>query len=398
MALPTMRLASKLGQRLGQTRALSCIPPLPADQRPKPDMAWLDLRGTGLSVAERLAIEELLLRHDPLERCWGIVGLHEPTQNRILDFALPPYDWDTQRKLASSQFVDEYGHATRGVNQSCTIILGIGGKPEKLINIDAARNDGVLVLRRFSGGGTVVVDHSSLWTTFIGRTSILPHVKPFPREIMQWSVDAVYGSAFESWEEQMRASRLLDKPKGNFPMRASRLLDKPKGRETLVFQGKSCGVSEGDGETLTLPPSPIESQQVNHSDTSPMFQLKENDYSLGERKIGGNAQAIVKGGWIHHTSFLFDFVDKNMGYLKLPNKRPDYRGNRSHNDFLVRMKDHYGDKSNKNDFFECVKKGTNESFELEEVSLNDVLTIATEQFGGLQEWWDTKCRTKVVKF
>ena len=84
-------------------------------------------------------------------------------------------------------------------------------------------------------------------------------------------------------------------------------------------------------------------------------------------------------------------------HLTLPDKRPDYRGNRSHNDFLVRMKDHYGKSSTKNDFFEHVKKGTNESFEIEEVSLNDVLAIASEKFGGLQEWWDTKCRTKVVK-
>lgn len=372
-----MAFASRLCQRVGQQHRVAArhySKTLNAAQQDLPKLSWLDLRGTGLSAAERLAIEELLLRHDPLERCWGIVGLHEPTQNKILDFALPPYDWNTQRKLATSQLVDEYGHHTRGVNQSCTIILGIGGKPEKLINIDAARDDGVLVLRRFSGGGTVVVDHSSLWTTFIGRNSLLPHVKPFPREIMKWSVDAVFGSAFESWGKQFKPSR----------------------RQTLVFKGKSCGFSGGVGESLILPPSPNETQEIQNTDT-PLFQLRENDYVLGERKIGGNAQAIVKDGWIHHTSFLYDFVDNNMEYLTLPDKRPDYRGNRSHNDFLVRLKEHYGEKSSKNAFFEHVKKGTNESFELEEVSLNDVLTIAAEQFGGLQEWWDTKCRTKVVK-
>ncbi len=86
-----------------------------------------------------------------------------------------------------------------------------------------------------------------------------------------------------------------------------------------------------------------------------------------------------------------------MEYLTLPDKRPDYRGDRSHNDFLVRLKEHYGEKSSKNAFFEHVKKGTSDSFDLEETSLNDVLTIATEQFGGLQDGWDTKCRTKVVK-
>ena len=228
-----------------------------------PKLSWLDLRGAGLSAAERLAIEELLLRHDPLERCWGIIGLHEPTRNRLLNFALPPYDWNTQRKFANSQSDDEYGHETEGqINQSCAIILGIGGKPEKLINLDAARNDGVLVLRRFSGGGTVVVDHSSLWTTFIGRNSILPHVTPYPREIMQWSVDAVFGSAFESWGRQTKNN--------------TSLVDKPKGRQTLVFQGKSCGISGGVGESLILPPSSQSKAQLSNDNANtidPQFTL-----------------------------------------------------------------------------------------------------------------------------
>ena len=120
-----MRFASRLGQRLVQNRAAARYynNTLHAAQQDLPKLSWLDLRGTGLSAAERLAIEELLLRHDPLGRCWGIVGMHEPTQNKILDFALPPYDWNTQRKLATSQHVDEFGHHTGGVNQSCTIIF-----------------------------------------------------------------------------------------------------------------------------------------------------------------------------------------------------------------------------------------------------------------------------------
>ena len=81
--------------------------------------------------------------------------------------------------------------------------MGIGGKPERLIDIESAKNDGVLVLKRFSGGGTVVVDHSSLWTTIIGRNDLLPEVKPYPREIMAWSADVIFGPAFESWNREM---------------------------------------------------------------------------------------------------------------------------------------------------------------------------------------------------
>ncbi|EED89684.1 predicted protein, partial [Thalassiosira pseudonana CCMP1335] len=139
--------------------------------------------------------------------------------------------------------------------------------------------DGVLVLKRFSGGGTVVVDHDSLWTTFIGRNEVKMGVstsgsrecvKPFPREIMEWSADI------------------------------------------------------GD--------------EVEEDSTTPKFQLRENDYVLGERKMGGNAQSIVSGGFLHHTSFLWDFDNTNMEYLTIPDKRPDYRGNRSHDDFLAKLK------------------------------------------------------------
>lgn len=359
-----------------------------AADRPKPKVSWLDLRGAGLSAVERLAIEELLLRHDPLERCWAIIGVHEPTENRMLNVALPPHDdWSSQRKRATDKLTDVYGHENEGLNRSCAIIMGIGGKAERLIDVESAKKDGVLVLKRFSGGGTVVVDHSSLWTTFIGRNAVLPHVKPFPREIMQWSADAIFGPAFESWNREIHATT---------GFRGSE-----KGRQTLVFKGTSCGLSGGVGESLILPPSTTkefrQQQSTNSGHTLPTFRLRENDYVLGERKIGGNAQSIVSGGFLHHTSFLWDWDDMNMEYLTLPQKRPDYRGDRSHDEFLVRLKDHYGKHSAKNSLFGHVKIATNESFELEEMTLSEVLKIAHDKFGGLQEWFDGKCRTKVVK-
>jgi hypothetical protein len=38
----------------------------------KSKICWLDLRRSGLSVVERLVIEEALLRHDPQQRQWAI--------------------------------------------------------------------------------------------------------------------------------------------------------------------------------------------------------------------------------------------------------------------------------------------------------------------------------------
>ncbi|KAG7380121.1 hypothetical protein PHYBOEH_011580 [Phytophthora boehmeriae] len=70
-----------------------------------------------------------------------------------------------------------------------TIVMGISGKPEQLLHQDAVKRDGIPVLKRFSGGGTVIVDHSTVFTTFICNTKDFPQVKAFPREIMAWSSD-----------------------------------------------------------------------------------------------------------------------------------------------------------------------------------------------------------------
>jgi len=74
------------------------------------------------------------------------------------------------------------------------------------------------------------------------------------------------------------------------------------------------------------------------------FEARENDYVFGEKKFGGNAQYIQKGRWLHHTSFLWDFDPANMEYLLLPERRPKYRENRSHTDFLCTLRPHFHQK------------------------------------------------------
>jgi lipoate-protein ligase A len=49
------------------------------------------------------------------------------------------------------------------------------------------------------------------------------------------------------------------------------------------------------------------------------------DYVFGERKFGGNAQSIIKGRWVHHTSFLWDFQPAHMALLQHPPRMPAYR-------------------------------------------------------------------------
>ena len=182
---------------------------------------FLELENT--PVYEQLLIEESLLRAD--ERNWCIVNYGAPD----------------------------------------AIVMGISGKPEQLLNLEQVN---IPVIKRYSGGGTVVVDKNTLFVSLICKTA-LHLAKPYPEPIMRWS-ESIYKSV------------------------------------------------------------------ICH----PEFQLKENDFVLKNLKFGGNAQYIKKDRFVHHTTFLWDYDDNKMEtYLKLPEKRPAYRQNRRHSDFLCRLKD-----------------------------------------------------------
>lgn len=71
------------------------------------------------------------------------------------------------------------------------------------------------------------------------------------------------------------------------------------------------------------------------------MNLKENDYVIGERKWGGNAQYLCKGRWLHHTSMLWNYHPHNMRYLLMPEKVPAYRQLRNHEDFLCRLESYF---------------------------------------------------------
>jgi len=67
------------------------------------------------------------------------------------------------------------------------------------------------------------------------------------------------------------------------------------------------------------------------------FTLNEHDYAFQDKKFGGNAQAITRGRWLHHTSFLWDYQPSIMSVLKHPDRVPEYRQQRLHDDFLIKL-------------------------------------------------------------
>lgn len=180
-----------------------------------------------LSILEQLQLEEALLRAD--QRNWCLVN-----------YGSPP-----------------------------AIVLGISGKLEELIHEETWHAAPIPIIRRFSGGGTVIIDENTCFVTFICNASFIP-ISPFPVSIMQWT-EEIYRPLFK-----------------------------------------------------------------NHP-----FSLKENDYTLDQRKFGGNAQSITKQRWLHHSSLLWDFYPQRMDYLKIPKKMPAYRQQRPHADFLCGLKEYW---------------------------------------------------------
>src|SRR5262249_25845798 len=151
-------------------------------------------------------------------------------------------------------------------------VMGISGKMEELVDCAKADENGIPLIKRFSGGGTVVVDENTLFITFICQKQAHPF-PAYPEPIMKWT-------------EQIYV------------------------------------------------------QALKH----PHIRLRENDFVLGDRKFGGNAQYIKKDRWLHHTSLLWDYDPDKMSVLLHPKKAPPYRAGRRHEGFLCRLSDHFTDK------------------------------------------------------
>jgi lipoate-protein ligase A len=207
----------------------------------------------GCPIFEQLQIEEALLRSD--ERNWCIIN----------------------------------------EGSSPAIVMGISGKPHELIDLDQARNNNIPIIKRFSGGGTVIVDEQTLFVTFIFQKDTFSF-PAYPEPILKWT-ESIYKPVFN------------------------------------------------------LDP----------------FHLRENDYVIGEKKCGGNAQYIRKDRWLHHTSFLWDYHPEKMNYLLHPKKTPTYRAGRAHSDFLCRLSDHLPCKTA---FLDSLKKHLSSNFVLQETEFS----------------------------
>ncbi|KAF8819877.1 hypothetical protein IE077_004591 [Cardiosporidium cionae] len=169
-----------------------------------------------------------------------------------------------------------------------TVVLGLSGKPQTVIEDTVGSSEPIFLIRRYTGGGTVLVDKRAVICSLI-----LPHcltgVKPYPKDVMEWTYNEFY-------------SHQLYNP---------------------LFKSTFC-LHESDYALHEFSPSNGETNCLNKQ----------------YRKVGGNAQAFSRHYVVHHTSFLWDTNTEDMErILPTPSKQPKYRVGRRHSEFLTSIRE-----------------------------------------------------------
>lgn len=184
---------------------------------------------------------------------------------------------------------------------SPAIVMGISGKPSELVDEQKTSQANIPIIRRFSGGGTVIVDEETIFVTFICQKTLHPF-PAYPEPILKWSA-SLYRAVH------------------------------------------------------------------------PNLALRENDFVIGEKKCGGNAQYIKKDRWLHHTSFLWNWSKERMDLLLHPKKTPHYRAGRSHDDFLCRLCDYAIDKPS---WVRRLKEEVGRRYVVNEIEIEEVTCLMNQ--------------------
>ncbi|XP_042406284.1 putative lipoate-protein ligase A [Zingiber officinale] len=79
-----------------------------------------------------------------------------------------------------------------------TIVMGISGRPSELVELKPVLRDQIPVIRRFSGGGTVIIDNGTLFVSLICNKNAIPGLQPYPHPIMSWT-GQMYGQVLREF-------------------------------------------------------------------------------------------------------------------------------------------------------------------------------------------------------
>lgn len=240
-------------------------PDLPDALSPAPAAVWFDVEFP--SVEENLAVDEALLEQ-------AHEGLTTETWVRTWMAAEP------------------------------TIVLGSSSRMDEEIDMVRCDAAGVRVVRRPSGGATVVLGPGCLmWSV------ITPHPTATP------SIEAIHAAMLEPLAESLNtALQRATSPAGRRVVR--------RGTSDLAIIESDTGADDADLHDLHTAPG-------------------QRDFAtaVGERKISGNALRVRRHGVLYHGTLLDSFDLALVGsVLRHPPREPDYRSQRSHGDFLANLK------------------------------------------------------------
>jgi lipoate-protein ligase A len=162
------------------------------------------------------------------------------------------------------------------------VVVGYANKVAREVNVEVCRELGIPILRRCSGGGTVVQGPGCLHYSLILRIdfdSALQTVTGTNRFVMERNRAAL---------EKLIASS-------------------SRREEALTFKSK-------------------------------IAVRGHTDLAIGGRKFSGNAQRRKRRAVLFHGTFLLDFDLALLNrFLPMPSKEPDYRRGRGHAEFLMNL-------------------------------------------------------------
>jgi lipoate-protein ligase A len=165
------------------------------------------------------------------------------------------------------------------------VVVGYANKVATEVNVAACEARKIPILRRCSGGGTVVQGPGCL-----NYTLVLPITKDGPLHSIAVA--------------------------NQFIMRRNRAALEMVGRDT------PCMPHDG-GQRTARPTIAIRGH---------------TDLAIGGRKFSGNSQRRRKHFLLFHGTFLLNFDLALVGdVLRMPSKQPDYRESRKHTDFLTNI-------------------------------------------------------------
>ena len=169
------------------------------------------------------------------------------------------------------------------------VVVGYSNRVECEVNVEACHERGIPILRRCSGGGTVLQGPGCLNYSLILRIDSDP------------ALQTVTGT-------------------NRFVMECNRAA-----LETLLARSSRRKEALSSESEIRNPKSEISV----HGYT---------DLAIDDRKFSGNAQRRKRGAVLFHGTFLLNF---NLALvnrlLPMPSKEPDYRKHRSHGQFLMNL-------------------------------------------------------------